>query len=212
MSGEQGEKSTHPRRADARTSACVPNDHGRHAAARAPRSIPVGSRPPCLPAGVEGASGKCHGVASAGETGRRADTPPIHDTLDRSLCRSEAIEANLVGNAIKLTGRGGRIGVGAVPRDREVLFWVSDTGPGSRPTTCLACSTGSGRRGRRSASAQGSGCPSWRVGRDSAHGGARLWIRAPGRNKGVSVLQAAVSIESLAPPWAISPTRRSTGC
>jgi PAS domain S-box-containing protein len=37
---------------------------------------------------------------------------------------------NLVGNAVKFTRPGGRVTVGAAPRDDEVLFWVSDTGAG----------------------------------------------------------------------------------
>jgi CheY-like chemotaxis protein len=37
---------------------------------------------------------------------------------------------NLVGNAMKFTGPGGRVTVGAAPRDDEVLFWVADTGAG----------------------------------------------------------------------------------
>jgi PAS domain S-box-containing protein len=37
---------------------------------------------------------------------------------------------NLIGNAIKFTGPGGRITVGAAPRAGEVLFWVTDTGKG----------------------------------------------------------------------------------
>jgi PAS domain S-box-containing protein len=40
---------------------------------------------------------------------------------------------NLVGNAIKFTPEGGRITVGAAPREHEVLFWVADTGYGISP-------------------------------------------------------------------------------
>lgn len=37
---------------------------------------------------------------------------------------------NLLGNAIKFTGPGGLITVGAEPTDGRVLFWVADTGAG----------------------------------------------------------------------------------
>ncbi|HXU64835.1 MAG TPA: GAF domain-containing sensor histidine kinase [Polyangia bacterium] len=37
---------------------------------------------------------------------------------------------NLIGNALKFTGRGGQITVGAKPRDGDVLFSVTDTGCG----------------------------------------------------------------------------------
>lgn len=37
---------------------------------------------------------------------------------------------NLIGNALKFTEPGGRVTVGAEPRDGETLFWVTDTGPG----------------------------------------------------------------------------------
>jgi signal transduction histidine kinase len=40
---------------------------------------------------------------------------------------------NLVGNALKFTEPGGRITVGAAPRPGEILFKVSDTGPGIAP-------------------------------------------------------------------------------
>ena len=42
-----------------------------------------------------GVSAGYRGVASAGETGKAADTPPIHDTLDRSLDQSNAVEVAL---------------------------------------------------------------------------------------------------------------------
>jgi len=37
---------------------------------------------------------------------------------------------NLVGNAVKFTEPGGRIELGAAEREREVLFWIADTGAG----------------------------------------------------------------------------------
>jgi hypothetical protein len=45
--------------------------------------------------GIEGVSPECRGVPSAGATGKAADTPPIHDTLDRSLDQSNAVEVTL---------------------------------------------------------------------------------------------------------------------
>jgi two-component system, chemotaxis family, sensor kinase Cph1 len=38
--------------------------------------------------------------------------------------------SNLVGNAVKFTGREGRVWLGVVPESREIHFSVSDTGPG----------------------------------------------------------------------------------
>jgi signal transduction histidine kinase len=40
---------------------------------------------------------------------------------------------NLIGNATKFTPPSGRITIGAAPRDRDVLFWVTDSGCGISP-------------------------------------------------------------------------------
>jgi hypothetical protein len=45
--------------------------------------------------GIEGVSAGYRGVASAAEDGKAADTPPMHDTLDRSLDQSSAVEVAL---------------------------------------------------------------------------------------------------------------------
>jgi len=44
--------------------------------------------------------------------------------------RAVQVLSNLVSNALKVTPRGGEIEIGAAPRDREVVFFVRDSGPG----------------------------------------------------------------------------------
>ncbi|MBI1944276.1 MAG: GAF domain-containing protein [Deltaproteobacteria bacterium] len=57
------------------------------------------------------------------------DLPEI--VADRD--RVQQVLENLVGNAIKFTPAGGSVTVGAAQREREVTFWVSDSGPGIPP-------------------------------------------------------------------------------
>lgn len=52
--------------------------------------------------------------------------PDIWGERDRLL----QVFDNLIGNAIKFSASGGRITVGATPRDGAVLFWVADNGSG----------------------------------------------------------------------------------
>jgi signal transduction histidine kinase len=54
------------------------------------------------------------------------DLPDIWADRDRLL----QVFENLISNAVKFTKAGGRITVGAAPREGEVLFWVADTGVG----------------------------------------------------------------------------------
>lgn len=56
----------------------------------------------------------------------RTPLPDVRADRDRVL----QVFDNLIGNAIKFTPEGGEIVVGAAPRGGEVIFWVSDTGPG----------------------------------------------------------------------------------
>lgn len=54
------------------------------------------------------------------------DLPDVLADRDRML----QVFENLLGNAVKFTGPGGRVTLGAAPREGEILFWVSDTGVG----------------------------------------------------------------------------------
>ena len=54
------------------------------------------------------------------------DLPDVWVDCDRLL----QVFENLIGNAVKFTGSGGRITVGAAAQGPEVLFWVADTGFG----------------------------------------------------------------------------------
>jgi PAS domain S-box-containing protein len=87
---------------------------------------------------------------------------------------------NLIGNAVKFTARGGRITVGAAPRDQEVLFWVADTGRGieSADVPRLFDRFWQVRKGGRRGA--GLGLPIAK-GIVDAHGG-RIWVEStPGR-------------------------------
>jgi PAS domain S-box-containing protein len=55
-----------------------------------------------------------------------AELPELWADRDRLL----QVFENLISNAVRFTGRGGRITVGARPREEDVLFWVADTGIG----------------------------------------------------------------------------------
>jgi signal transduction histidine kinase len=55
--------------------------------------------------------------------------PPIECDSERVV----QILSNLVSNALKVTPRGGTIAIGAEPREREIVFYVRDSGPGIDP-------------------------------------------------------------------------------
>ncbi|MCC6554289.1 MAG: PAS domain S-box protein [Polyangiaceae bacterium] len=57
------------------------------------------------------------------------DVPEVWADRDRLL----QVFENLIGNAIKFTGAGGVITVGAAPNNGDVMFWVADTGAGITP-------------------------------------------------------------------------------
>jgi signal transduction histidine kinase len=57
------------------------------------------------------------------------DLPDVWADRDRL----HQIFENLLGNAIKFSLPSGTITIGAAPRDRDVMFWVEDTGVGITP-------------------------------------------------------------------------------
>jgi len=57
------------------------------------------------------------------------DLPSVQCDGDRAL----QVIGNLVSNAFKVTPRGGRISLGAEPREDEIVFFVRDSGPGIEP-------------------------------------------------------------------------------
>jgi PAS domain S-box-containing protein len=104
------------------------------------------------------------------------DVPAVWGDYGRLL----QVFENLIGNAIKFTAPGGRITVGAAPRDGDVLFWVADTGAGigadalPRLFDRFWQARKAGRRGA------GLGLPIVK-GLVEAHGG-RIWVEStPGR-------------------------------
>jgi CheY-like chemotaxis protein len=100
------------------------------------------------------------------------DLPDVWGDRDRLL----QVFENLIGNAIKFTKAGGDITVGAAPRNREVVFWVADTGCGIAPESLprifdrLWQATSASRQGA------GLGLPIAR-GIVGAHGG-RIWVES----------------------------------
>jgi PAS domain S-box-containing protein len=94
--------------------------------------------------------------------------------------RVQQVLENLIGNAVKFTGPGGTISVGAAPRQDEVLFWVTDTGAGIAGEDLPHVFDRfwqAGRNGRRGA---GLGLAIAK-GIVEAHGG-RIWVEStPGR-------------------------------
>jgi PAS domain S-box-containing protein len=101
------------------------------------------------------------------------DLPAILGDRDRLL----QVFENLIGNALKFTGAGGRITVSATPGDREVLFSVADTGCGIAPShlgqifdTFWQVAASKGRLGA------GLGLPITK-GIVEAHGG-RIWVES----------------------------------
>ncbi|HEY7235064.1 MAG TPA: PAS domain S-box protein [Gemmatimonadaceae bacterium] len=116
-------------------------------------------------------------LASSSGLDLRADVgQDVHDIWgDRH--RLLQVFENLIGNALKFTAEGGRVTVGAVLKDKEVVFSVADTGSGIAPESLThvfdrfwQASTRAGRLGA------GLGLPITK-GIVEAHGG-RIWVES----------------------------------
>lgn len=70
------------------------------------------------------------GLASSASLAIQLDLAPGLPEVWADRDRLLQVNENLIGNAVKFTGPGGRITVGAAPRGSEALFWVADTGAG----------------------------------------------------------------------------------
>jgi signal transduction histidine kinase len=69
-------------------------------------------------------------AAAAASLELQLDSPDALPEVWADRNRVQQICENLIGNAVKFTPAGGRISLGALPRDHEVMFWVADTGEG----------------------------------------------------------------------------------
>ncbi len=115
-------------------------------------------------------------IAAAGTLELRAEVQhPLPDIWADSHRMSQVLE-NLIGNATKFTAPGGQIVVGAAPRDHEVLFWVTDTGPGIAPDDLshVFDRFWQARRGERKGAGLGLAISRGII---EAHGG-RVWVES----------------------------------
>jgi signal transduction histidine kinase/ActR/RegA family two-component response regulator len=70
------------------------------------------------------------GLAASSSVILASDLSPDLPLLDADEERLLEVLENLIGNAVKFTSAGGTTTVGAAEREKELLVWVKDTGPG----------------------------------------------------------------------------------
>jgi PAS domain S-box-containing protein len=99
-----------------------------------------------------------------------ADLPEVWADRDRLM----QVFENLIGNAVKFTGPGGRITAGAKPGQGEVLFWVRDSGAGIAPENLAHVFDRFWQAHRADRQGTGLGLPIVK-GLVEAHGG-RVWV------------------------------------
>jgi signal transduction histidine kinase len=102
--------------------------------------------------------------------------PPVHADRHRVM----QVVSNLIGNAMKFTPPGGRVEVRAERRDAQVLFTISDTGPGIPKENLNDIFSPYWQAKRTERMGAGLGLPIAK-GIVEAHGG-RIWVESdPGR-------------------------------
>jgi signal transduction histidine kinase len=119
-------------------------------------------------------------LAASSSLDLRVDVDP--DVPDVWIDRERLLQVfeNLIGNAIKFTKAGGRITAGAAPKDREVVFWVADTGSGIAPESLPHVFDRFWQAARAGRQGAGLGLPITK-GIVEAHGG-RIWVEStPGK-------------------------------
>jgi PAS domain S-box-containing protein len=79
---------------------------------------------------LEEAVASHEGAAAQKEIRLRCECPPPNVLVRADPDRLLQVLANLIGNAVKFCRDGGSVLVSAEPREREVVFSVTDTGPG----------------------------------------------------------------------------------
>jgi len=79
---------------------------------------------------ILGALESQHSLAAAASVIVAADVSPELPPLEADEERLLDVLENLIGNAVKFTGAGGSITVGASRQGKDVLIWVKDSGAG----------------------------------------------------------------------------------
>ena len=74
-----------------------------------------------------------HGLAAAASVIVATDLSPELPPLEADEARLLEVLENLIGNAVKFTGPGGTVTVGASYQGGEILIWVKDSGSGIAP-------------------------------------------------------------------------------
>jgi signal transduction histidine kinase len=126
---------------------------------------------------IEGAITMVSGAAHDRGVAVRAELPAALPLVDADAARILQVLGNLLGNAVKFTGTGGRVAIRAELLGHEVVVSVADTGPGI-PAGDLSHVFDRYWHARRNARTRGTGLGlAIAKGIIEAHGG-RIWVES----------------------------------